>query len=204
MKLKHIAVSLALIGTAFGGSVTVTNNTGASSQSVLDNAGNPVDGGYAAIGTVTEAALATLSSGSDLAAAFDIFGSSASIGSTSGLIALNGVYNVQVSGDFNTDARAGAPIYLVLGNAADLASSTEAAILQVGNFPASEPAVSVINVDDSASLIWGDYTRTASPGTSFGQPIAPRPALALQPVPEPSSSLLIGLAGLTLLIRRKR
>ena len=63
MKLKHIAVSLALIGTAFGGSVTVTNNTGASSQSVLDNAGNPVDGGYAAIGTVNEAALATLSSG---------------------------------------------------------------------------------------------------------------------------------------------
>ncbi len=204
MKLKHIAVSLALIGPAFGGSVQVTNNTGTTSQSVVDNAGNPVSGGYAAIGTVDEGALATLSSGSDLEDAFTIFGDAATIGSTAGLIALNGVYNVQVSGDFNSDDRAGAPIYLVLGNGADLASSTEAAILQVGSFPSSEPAVSVINVDDTATLLWGDYSRSISPGTSFGQPIGAQPALALQGIPEPSSSLLIGLAGLTLLIRRKR
>lgn len=207
MKLKHIAVSLAVVGTAFGGSVTVTNNTGGTTQSVVDNSGNFVDGGYAAIGSITdEGALSTLSSGSDLANVFNIFGSASSIGSTSGLIALNGVYSVEASSDFNTDPIAGTPIYLVLGSGGDLASSSQAGVFKLGNFPASEPAVLVSEVSNTnGEVLLGDYSSfMVSPGTQFGNAIAERPAFALANIPEPSSSLLFGIAGLSLLIRRKR
>ncbi|MEE2734002.1 MAG: PEP-CTERM sorting domain-containing protein, partial [Verrucomicrobiota bacterium] len=80
--------------------------------------------------------------------------------------------------------------------------STQAAVLRVGNFPGSEPAVQTVNVNNTAEVLLGDFdTFTLQPGPIPSQ----NAALALVPlVPEPSSSLLIGLAGLSLLIRRRR
>ncbi len=202
MKLKHVVSIIALTSvSAFGASVTVTNNAGpVNTQSVVDNTGAAVDGGFAAIGSISDAsALNTLTS-AGLADLFTVY--DGAIGAITAA-PFAGTYSISNEGSDITDtAWAGAPIYLVLGNGGDLASSTQAAVLRVGNFPGSEPAVQIVNVNNTAEVLLGDFdTFTLQPGPIPSQ----NAALALVPlVPEPSSSLLIGLAGLSLLIRRRR
>ena len=202
MKLKHVVSIIALTSvSAFGASVTVTNNAGpVNTQSVVDNTGAAVDGGFAAIGSISDAsALNTLTS-AGLADLFTVY--DGAIGAITAA-PFAGTYSISNNGsDITGTAWAGAPIYLVLGNGGDLASSTQAAVLRVGNFPGSEPAVQTVNVNNTAEVLLGDFdTFTLQPGPIPTQ----NAALALAPlVPEPSSSLLIGLAGLSLLIRRRR
>ncbi len=202
MKLKHVVSIIALTSvSAFGASVTVTNNAGpVNTQSVVDNTGAAVDGGFAAIGSISDAsALNTLTS-AGLADLFTVY--DGAIGAITAA-PFAGTYSISNEGsDITGTAWAGAPIYLVLGNGGDLASSTQAAVLRVGNFPGSEPAVQTVNVNNTAEVLLGDFdTFTLQPGPIPTQ----NAALALVPfVPEPSSSLLIGLAGLSLLIRRRR
>ena len=202
MKLKHVVSIIALTSvSAFGASVTVTNNQGPlNTQSVVDNTGDAVDGGFAAIGRISDVSgLNTLTSGA-LADVFTVYD-----GATGAITAapFAGTYSISNNGsDITGTAWAGAPIYLVLGNGGDLASSTQFAVLRVGNFPGSEPAVQTVNVNNTAEVLLGNFeTFTLQPGPIPTQ----NAALALVPlVPEPSSSLLIGLAGLSLLIRRRR
>ena len=56
MKLKHVVAVLAATSVpVFGASITVTNNNGpALTQSIVDNTGAAVDGGYAAIGSISD------------------------------------------------------------------------------------------------------------------------------------------------------
>ena len=205
MKLKHVVSIIALTSvSAFGASVTVTNNAGpVNTQSVVDNTGDAVDGGFAVIGRISDVSglngnTTTLTSGA-LEAVFTVYD-----GATGAITAapFAGTYSISNNGsDITGTAWAGAPIYLVLGNGADLASSWQYAVLRVGTFPGSEPAVQTVNVNDTADVLVGDFeTFTLQPGPIPTQ----NAALALVPVPEPSSSLLIGLAGLSLLIRRRR
>ncbi len=202
MKLKYLVSIIALTSvSAFGASVTVTNNAGpVNTQSVVDNSGAAVDGGFAAIGSISDvSALNTLTS-AGLDALFTVYdGATGAVNNAP----FNGTYSISNNGsDITGTAWAGAPIYLVLGNGGDLASSTQGAVLRVGNFPGSEPAVQTVNVNNTAEVLFGDFeTFTLQPGPIPTQ----NAALALAPfVPEPSSSLLIGLAGLSLLIRRRR
>lgn len=202
MKLKYLVSIIALTSvSAFGASVTVTNNAGpVNTQSVVDNTGAAVDGGFAAIGSISDvSALNTLTS-AGLDALFTVYdGATGAVNNAP----FNGTYSISNNGsDITGTAWAGAPIYLVLGNGGDLASSTQGAVLRVGNFPGSEPAVQTVNVNNTAEVLLGSFdTFTLQPGPIPTQ----NAALALVPfVPEPSSSLLIGLAGLSLLIRRRR
>ncbi len=202
MKLKYLVSIIALTSvSAFGASVTVTNNAGpVNTQSVVDNTGAAVDGGFAAIGSISDvSALNTLTS-AGLDALFTVYdGATGAVNNAP----FNGTYSISNKGsDITGTAWAGAPIYLVLGNGGDLASSTQGAVLRVGNFPGSEPAVQTVNVNNTAEVLLGSFdTFTLQPGPIPTQ----NAALALAPfVPEPSSSLLIGLAGLSLLIRRRR
>ncbi len=202
MKLKYLVSIIALTSvSAFGASVTVTNNAGpVNTQSVVDNTGAAVDGGFAAIGSISDvSALNTLTS-AGLDALFTVYdGATGAVNNAP----FNGTYSISNEGsDITGTAWAGAPIYLVLGNGGDLASSTQGAVLRVGNFPGSEPAVQTVNVNNTAEVLLGSFdTFTLQPGPIPTQ----NAALALAPfVPEPSSSLLIGLAGLSLLIRRRR
>ena len=202
MKLKYLVSIIALTSvSAFGASVTVTNNQGpVNTQSVVDNTGAAVDGGFAAIGSISDvSALNTLTS-AGLDALFTVYdGATGAVNNAP----FNGTYSISNNGsDITGTAWAGAPIYLVLGNGGDLASSTQGAVLRVGNFPGSEPAVQTVNVNNTAEVLFGNFeTFTLQPGPIPTQ----NAALALAPfVPEPSSSLLIGLAGLSLLIRRRR
>ena len=207
MKLKHAALALAMIGTAFGGSVTVTNINAGSTQLVLDNAGNPVVGGFVGVGTITNPAtdFAGLT-GAELAGLFDSFATGATENPAGNfLLDLDMSFEVTGAANFDSSPLAGGTIYLVLGNGADLASSSQAGIMTLGSFPSSEPTPPnpVIMSNAAASVIFGDYTGTASNGS--GITAAERPAFALAGlVPEPSSSLLAAFAGLILLARRKR
>ena len=208
MKLKHVVSIIALTSvSAFGASVTVTNNAGpVNTQSVVDNTGAAVDGGFAAIGTISDVSglngnTTTLTSGA-LADLFTVY--DGAIGAITAA-PFAGTYSISNEGsDITGTAWAGAPIYLVLGNGGDLASSTQAAVLRVGNFPGSEPAVQTVNVNNTAEVLLGDFdTFTLQPGPIPSQNAA-LALVAIGVIPEPSSSLLIGLAGLSLLIRRRR
>jgi hypothetical protein len=207
MKLKHAAVALAMIGTALGGSVAVTNINAGSSELVVDNAGNPVVGGFVGVGTITNpgADFGTLT-GAELAGLFDSFATGATEDPAGNfLLDLEMGFTVTGAADFNSSPLAGGPIYLVLGNGADLASSSQAGIMTLGSFPSAEPTPpnAVIMSNATASVLFGDYTGTAVNGS--GITAGERPAFALAGlVPEPSSSLLAAFAGLILLARRKR
>jgi hypothetical protein len=202
MKLNYAAAALALMSLpVFGATITVTNTLGpVGTQSVVDNAGVPVSAGYAAIGIVDEAALVGLTSGQQLADAFTLFDNAQGPLNNA---PFSGTFSVQSAGGVPLDQAnpfSGKPIYLVLGNGADLASSTEAAVLKVGSFGNTEPTLATVNVRAGdvapADILWGDNSQFQFSG---------RPTIALAPIiPEPSSSLLFGVAGLALLIRRKR
>ena len=169
MKLKHVVSIIALTSvSAFGASVTVTNNAGpVNTQSVVDNTGAAVDGGFAAIGSISDLSgldgtTTTLTSGA-LEAVFTVYdGATGAVNNAP----FNGTYSISNEGsDITGTAWAGAPIYLVLGNGGDLASSTLAAVLRVGNFPGSEPAVQTVNVNNTAEVLLGNFeTFTLQPG----------------------------------------
>ena len=75
MNIKNLPILAMMSASALGASLTVTNTEGpVATNSVVDNEGTAVDGGFAAIGIISdEAALSTLSSGSDLASLFTLF-----------------------------------------------------------------------------------------------------------------------------------
>ena len=155
MKLKYLVSIIALTSvSAFGASVTVTNNAGpVNTQSVVDNTGAAVDGGFAAIGSISDvSALNTLTS-AGLDALFTVYdGATGAVNNAP----FNGTYSISNNGsDITGTAWAGAPIYLVLGNGADLASSWQYAVLRVGTFPGSEPAVQTVNVNNTAEVLLG-------------------------------------------------
>ena len=110
----------------------MTNNQGpVNTQSVVDNSGAAVEGGFAAIGTFDVAQLATLSSGADLDAAFSVLMEQRHSWHPDDL---QRVYNFSNNGADITTTGFSGPIHLVIGNGADLASST-LAILEIGSFP---------------------------------------------------------------------
>ena len=179
MKLQYLVSIIALTSvSAFGASVTVTNNAGpVNTQSVVDNSGAAVDGGFAAIGSISDvSALNTLTS-AGLDALFTVYdGATGAVNNAP----FNGTYSISNNGsDITGTAWAGAPIYLVLGNGGDLASSTQGAVLRVGNFPGSEPAVQTVNVNNTAEVLLGSFdTFTLQPGPIPTQ----NAALALAPL----------------------
>ena len=168
MKFKYLPFLVMAYASAYGASLTVTNTEGPiATNSVVDNEGNAVDGGFAAIGNISdESALATLSSGAELASLFTLFdGASGSI--TAAPFA--GTFSVSAQGDVPLNAPnefSGNPIYLVLANSGDLESSSAAAVVRLSDFPSSEPTVSTIYVNsENGDVLLGDFeTFTLQPG----------------------------------------
>ena len=168
MKFKYLPFLVMAYASAYGASLTVTNTEGPiATNSVVDNEGNAVDGGFAAIGNISdESALATLSSGAELASLFTLFdGASGSI--TAAPFA--GTFSVSAQGDVPLNVPnefSGNPIYLVLANSGDLESSSAAAVVRLSDFPSSEPTVSTIYVNsENGDVLLGDFeTFTLQPG----------------------------------------
>lgn len=191
-------------------SVTGTNyNIGSAGIAITDNAGAvlPVGAGSMSIAFGNFNAIDfNTADGTAVAAAFNQNG-----GAGGANPAFGGVFNTTV-GDAATsldssDSFTGTNIFIVIGNAATFAGSTDFIVYDSGTAWPEEVAVvgaSVTVETYSGSLLYGTTTNTSSaagpfaylngtPGVTFGQQI-----------PEPSSSLLFGAAGLALLIRRKR
>ena len=168
MKFKYLPFLVMASASAYGASLTVTNTEGPiATNSVVDNEGNAVDGGFAAIGNISdESALATLSSGAELASLFTLFdGASGPI--TAAPFA--GTFSVSSQGDVplnQPNEFSGNPIYLILANSQDLENSTEAAVLRLSDFPSSEPTVSTIYVNsENGDVLLGDFESfTLQPG----------------------------------------
>ena len=179
MNLKHLPFLVMLSASAYGASLTVTNTEGPiATNSVVDNEGNAVDGGFAAIGNISdESALTTLSSGAELASLFTLFDGAAGPITAAPFA---GTFSVSSQGDVPLNVPnefSGNPIYLVLANSGDLESSSAAAVVRLSDFPSSEPTVSTIYVNsENGDVLLGDFeTFTLQPG-----PIAvDNPALSL-------------------------
>ena len=179
MKFKYLPFLVMLSASAYGASLTVTNTEGPiATNSVVDNEGNAVDGGFAAIGNISdESALATLSSGAELASLFTLFDGAAGPITAAPFA---GTFSVSSQGDVPLNVPnefSGNPIYLVLANSGDLESSSAAAVVRLSDFPSSEPTVSTIYVNsENGDVLLGDFeTFTLQPG-----PIAvDNPALSL-------------------------
>ena len=110
-----------------------------------------------------------------------------------------------------TDAPVGASVYLVMGDGADLASSTDFAVFDPGLVFGTENAVGagaldiIISSDTltADSLVYG----TIVPNVDTGLGLVFDEAIQLGEgavIPEPSTSLLAALAGLALAARRRR
>ena len=168
MKLKHLPFLVMLSASAYGASLTVTNTEGPiATNSVVDNEGNAVDGGFAAIGNISdESALTTLSSGAELASLFTLFDGAAGPITAAPFA---GTFSVSSQGDVPLNVPnefSGNPIYLVLANSGDLESSSAAAVVRLSDFPSSEPTVSTIYVNsENGDVLLGDFeTFTLQPG----------------------------------------
>ncbi|MAT30242.1 MAG: hypothetical protein CMP29_00450 [Roseibacillus sp.] len=168
MKFKYLPFLVMLSASAYGASLTVTNTEGpVATNSVVDNEGNAVDGGFAAIGNISdESALATLSSGAELASLFTLFDGAAGPITAAPFA---GTFSVSSQGDVPLNVPnefSGNPIYLVLANSGDLESSSAAAVVRLSDFPSSEPTVSTIYVNsENGDVLLGDFeTFTLQPG----------------------------------------
>lgn len=211
MKTKTLILGSSALFTALasGYTVSLTNFDAADSTAVpiLDNTGTPVaaNGGFIGAGTFAS----TPTSVTD-APNLTLFGSGAT-GLTNGLGGLDGFFFNQFNAPIpegTTDPPVGERLYVVMGDGASLAESSNFAIFDTGQTFGTENAVGSGGLDvvllsstlTPEALIAGtivedyDYTGVAT----FDE------ALQLAPIPEPSTSLLAALAGLGLVARRRR
>lgn len=205
MKKTVAAFAILIVGAA-SSSATVTigtnNITGASSGvAVVDNSGAVVAGSVA---------IGSFLGGVDfenIGSSFTPNGSTPAFGLNGGL----GFFNQQFGAGTNTetsqdssDPFTGSPVYLVIGNSATFGNSTDYIVYNTGSVWPSEdgssqaalPAYSLIGkVPDYGFL---------TPRTDDGGFSGITDGVTFGVIPEPSTSLLAGLAGLALVLRRKR
>jgi hypothetical protein len=176
---------------------------------VLDNTGAAIGlgSGFVAAGT-----FASVPGSIDEVRSFTPFGDGASAFQNS--VGAAGFFDNSRSAPIpqgTTDAPVGASVYLVMGDGADLASSTDFAVFDPGLVFGTENAVGagaldIIITSDSLtadSLVYG----TIVPNVDTGLGLVFDEAIQLGEgavIPEPSTSLLAALAGLALAARRRR
>lgn len=207
-----ILTSLALVSASHAVSVTTGLTaegpalTGGTQRGIFDNAGDAVLGGYVGYGTFADIP----GDIGSVVPTFNEFGAAGTVdGTPVGAATIPGTYLWATSQPVGAgDPLADADIFIVIGNEATLDASTELLVVNTGlQFGDDDPTPGIINYD--LSTFTGDPTFGSSTyqgtftigGNDFSS--APN-SFQLQAIPEPSSSLLFGFAGLALLIRRKR
>jgi hypothetical protein len=206
--MTKLLTSLALAATITTSHAVIVKAESTFAQAVTDNAGNVIPDGSGTVivgsflGAVPDFAA---SSGSDIANSFTSFGTAGTLG----FAGFNGLYEINFTG-----GRLGAAspltnsnIYTLIGNGPDLASSTELIAFmhdelfqQDDGDPVDKNPTATLGA--RGSYVYGGAA-TANPVDVGGGNVFPGVSMA-QLVPEPSSSLLFGLAGLALMMRRKR
>jgi hypothetical protein len=217
MKLTTLAfATLAAFATAASGaSLTIDNITtgGGGDLALLDNAGNGIvadSGAFVAVYVFPGGAPADF-------AALQANGNNgllASIGLGAGNVFAPGAFFTQV-GFANPGPAGGAGaldgqnLFLVIGNNTDAATSDQLALISTGVSTSGSdnplPNDLSFSLTGSSALLIGEMGSVTVDWTNANGDAAYNTAgLRLAAVPEPSSSLLFGLAGLALFIRRKR
>ena len=195
----------------------ITNLQGAGDSEtnvVLDNAGALIGSGFIALGVfdISNSEISGLTSTQDLSDAFFNFSSDGSFGSffpDGGA----GAFQLTVTGDTDSlfdgvNTFSGNNAYLVIGNGETFASSTEFLVWDSGvAFDSVEPNTSpeslLLDVDTGTTVIGSNSTFTFDL-SGFGGSATEAAFSTAALVPEPSSTLLIGLAGIGMTLRRRR
>lgn len=213
MKYNHYLLAAALAfapACVQGAAITISNITFAGNDlAVLDNSGTPLSGGFIALFNFAGGApsdLATLqANGNNGLIASTILGG--------GNNPAGGAISTQFQAPNTSGALNGVNLFVVIGNGADVASSTNLGILDgaralsTSDTPLPEAVTIRLNTGLAAPLGTIDVTRSPvdwGPITGGNPPGAGYTTATFTLVPEPSSSLLAGLAGIALLIRRRR
>jgi hypothetical protein len=207
--MTKLLTSLALAATITSSQAFIVKVESTFSQAVTDNAGNLISDGSGVV--MTGSFLSGLpdfgsSTGQQVADAFTQFGGSGAVG----FAGFGGLYEMNATGGRIAPGNplVGANIFTLVGNGADLASSTQLIAFMHptlftvdSNLPVdTNPAATLGEV--GGSYAWGGQ---AFPPVNVGPGGPDLPGVGMGAlVPEPSSSLLFGLAGLALIIRRKR
>lgn len=198
MKLSTTILSLvASLSIAQAATVSVSNLPGGSPVPIagLDGASIANGTGFVALGTF--GADASFNDVASIQGAFTQFGDAVGVG----LGAFNGVYQNTISATVGGTGFSGANVFTVVGNGADLASSTGLLVVDHGFTFVDEPGATpgaTIGLDSNIVFGGTNASQLEVNGAMFD---------ALQVggeiVPEPSSALL-GLLGLSFLAFRRR
>lgn len=211
---KTVIATLATVGLFSGASaytVSFLNIAAADNTAVpvLDNTNQPIGlgSGFVAAGT-----FASVPGSIDEVRSFNVFGDGSSAFQNS--VGVGGFFDNSRSAPIplgTVDAPVGASVYLVMGDGADLASSTDFAVFDPGLVFGTENAVGagaldiVITSDTLTpdSLVYGTIVNNIDTGLglTFDEAIVLGEGVV---IPEPSTSLLAALAGLALAARRRR
>jgi hypothetical protein len=198
MKLTTLALavaSLAFMATANAATLNVGNSNFAFDGNdllFLDNAGNPLTSGFVALSTtpdpsgIVTGSLVTINPGN----------------SPGGI----GIFNSPLNA-VNNGALTGVNLFILVGDGLDVASSSQFGALNTGvafvKADTPPPPDSQFYTALSGHVVLGTVGSVTVDGSALGGP-ATYNTTGLRLVPEPSSTLLFGLAGLALLIRRRR
>jgi hypothetical protein len=215
MKYNHYLLAAVLAfapACVQGAAITISNITFAGNDlAVLDNSGTPLSGGFIALfdfsgGAPTDFATLQANGNNGLISSTILGGGNNPAG---------GAISTQFGPNNSSGALNGVNLFVVIGNGADVASSTNLGILDgaralsTSDTPLPEAITLRLNTGLAATLGTIDPTRSAvdwGPITGGNPPGAgyTTATFTLDAIPEPSSSLLAGLAGIALLIRRRR
>jgi len=203
MKYTILAVSAALcLGSASAATINAGNLiAGAGDTIVTDNAGAPIADVHSFLSI--DSSLAGVSDAAGLQA---IGGGLSLLAGTNAFPGTEGLF----TNGYNGAGGTGQAIYLILSNSADLGSATLLGLINTGQTLDPDGASPDSNNYGLASgvgsaqvgsfrpdMVTADWSAVAgAPNTG--------PQFSLELIPEPSTSLLAGLAALGLLVRRKR
>lgn len=165
---------------------------------VVDNSGAPITEGFIALYQFAEAPTDASAIGADGLLSSVAIGPANAPG---GIGFINTPLTVA-----NDGALTGVPLFVVIGNGADAASSDQFGVLATGlSFSKADnppPPDSQFYTASAADVRLGEVSTADVDGSGLGGGAFNAQVLKL--TPEPSSTMLFGLAGLALLIRRKR
>jgi len=221
-KITLLGLATVLVYTSQAATYLLANATGGSTtQSIVDKDGVFINGGSVTIGYYTAADLSYLTGATTTATLLQNFVSlgTSSVGPNATVApnTLQGVFSVQATYTANGTTGGKVP-FLLFGNAATFAASTQVAVigfsaLTSGNFASADPSSLTGNIRNTTPTFtlgtiykgtWGTFSGDPSPGTAA--PATPAPFYGLSSlavIPETSTSLLGALGALALLRRRR-
>lgn len=216
MKITHTIIASSLIlSSVYGATLNVSNLTPAiaGSRILVDSNNNVLSSGYAAVGYFTSFSAMpdfATSTGLQIENDFNMLGTSSSSfvfdfsgNAVPGAVSFSGASPTLAGSEF-----IGKQAYVVLGNAATLATSTEAFIYATGVLIPEDPS-SPISINLSLETLPGQILLGSGDGIgnvfvgSFDTGNVTNGLKTAVLVPEPSS-LLLSIIGLSALLRRKR